>query len=76
MSRITENNQQLKNMHVVRVTCKNKKFQFINEDKSNVVVPDFDTVEQDLIDGKHRFIVDMDAHLDTIELDFRNTFVK
>lgn len=39
-------------------------------------VPEFDIVEQDLIDGKHRLIVDMDAHLDAIELDFKNTYVK
>lgn len=42
----------------------------------SVNAPDFDVVATDLYEGKHRLIVDMDAHLDAVELDFRNVYVK
>lgn len=74
-SRILESNQSLKGMVLVRVSCVGKEFGFSWED-GKVQVPEFGVVEKDLVEGKHRLIIDMDAHLDTIEFDFRNLFVQ
>lgn len=52
-------------MPVVKVTCSAKEFTFTNED-NKITTPEFKIVEKDLIEGRHRLIIDMDAHLDTI----------
>jgi hypothetical protein len=73
-TRVIDFNQQLKNMSIIKIECKNKEFIFT----CNEIVIEtqkFNAIEQDLIEGKHRLIIDMDAHLDAIELDFTNGYV-
>lgn len=42
----------------------------------NFIVPEWSVAEEGLRKGDYRFLVDFDAHLEEIELDFRNTYVQ
>ena len=75
LTRVVENNQQLKGMILVKVTCVDKTFNLFSEN-SNINFPQFSVLDKDLVEGNHRFIIDLDAHLDDVSLDFRNTYVK
>ena len=35
----------------------------------------FDSLQKDLVEGKHRLIIDLDAHFENIQLDFTNSYV-
>ncbi len=43
--------------------------------KFNFTAPAFNSLEGGLREGDYRFIVDMDAHLEEVELDFRNGYL-
>lgn len=62
-------------MILVKVYCVDKVIDLKSED-ANIKFPSFDIVKKDLNNGSHRLIVDMDAHLDAIDLDFTNSYVK
>ena len=44
--------------------------------KFTFVCPEFASLDDGLKKGEYRYIVDMDAHLEEIELDFRNTYLE
>ena len=43
--------------------------------KFTFVCPDLSSLDDGLKKGEYKYIVDMDAHLEEIELDFRNTYL-
>jgi hypothetical protein len=43
--------------------------------KFNFIHPEWETLSPGLKRGDYRLLVDMDAHLEEIELDFRNTYL-
>jgi hypothetical protein len=38
--------------------------------------PELSSLEEGLCSGEYRFLVDMDAHLEEVELDFRNPYLQ
>lgn len=58
-----------------KVWVDNEKLIRLGSAKFAFAAPEFSSLEQGLKGGEYRYIIDMDAHLEEVQLDFRNTYL-